>query len=171
MPASASRSCATCQNHQASQIRFFSQLAHFFALQLAHFFALQLAQKGLTRNTPPSISAHPTPHLHPHPPSDPRRCAHPNRICPEIPNKPLQPHAHPPPDLRRGAPHHHVAPDGHNLSTDSECPSHSDFDILRSSIYRMGKMGGGSRNGTPRTDHSVPAGHSDELQLPDQIPF
>jgi len=31
MPASASRSCATCQNHQASQIRFFSQLAHFFA--------------------------------------------------------------------------------------------------------------------------------------------
>ena len=31
MPASASRSCATCQNHQASQIRFFTQLAHFFA--------------------------------------------------------------------------------------------------------------------------------------------
>ena len=31
MPASASRSCATCQNHQASQIRSFSQLAHFFA--------------------------------------------------------------------------------------------------------------------------------------------
>ena len=39
------------------------------------------------------------------------------------------------------------------IPTDSECPSHSDFDILRSSIYRMGKMGGGSRNGTPRTDH------------------
>jgi len=31
MPASASRSCATCQNHQGSQIRFFSQLAQIFA--------------------------------------------------------------------------------------------------------------------------------------------
>ena len=60
-----------------------------------------------------------------------------------------------------------------NLSTDSECPSHSDFDILRSSIYRMGKMGGGSVTVPPgpTTSASVPAGHSDELQLPDQIPF
>jgi len=57
-------------------------------------------------------------------------------------------------------------------TTDSECPSHSDFDILRSSLFRMGKMGGGSRNGTPPgPTTSVPAGHSDELQLPDQIPF
>ena len=48
MPASASRNCSTCQNHQGSQIRFFSQLAHFFALQLA--------QKGLARNTPPGRS-------------------------------------------------------------------------------------------------------------------
>ena len=38
--------------------------------------------------------------------------------------------------------------------TDSECPSNSDFDILRSSIYRMGKMGGGGPvTGPPRTDH------------------
>jgi len=32
-------------------------------------------------------------------------------------------------------------------------PSNSDFDILRSSILRMGKVGGGSQNGTPWTDH------------------
>jgi len=37
--------------------------------------------------------------------------------------------------------------------TGSECPSNSDFDILRSSLFRMGKMGGVSRNGTPRTHH------------------
>jgi len=56
--------------------------------------------------------------------------------------------------------------------TDSECPSNSDFEMLRSSMYRMGKTGGGSRNGTPPDRPlSVPAGHSDELQLLDQIPF
>jgi len=43
-------------------------------------------------------------------------------------------------------------------------PSNSDFDILRSSIIRMGKMGGG----VPQLYHpdrpvSVPAGHSNEL--------
>jgi len=35
------------------------------------------------------------------------------------------------------------------LTTDSECPSHSDFDILRSSLFRMGKMGGGPVTGPP----------------------
>ena len=38
-------------------------------------------------------------------------------------------------------------------STDSECPSHSDFDILRSSLFRMGKMGAGPVTGPPWTDH------------------
>ena len=31
---------------------------------------------------------------------------------------------------------------GRRPTTDSECPSNSDFDILRSSLFRMGKMGG-----------------------------
>ena len=38
-------------------------------------------------------------------------------------------------------------------STDNECPSHSDIDILRSSLFRMGKMGGVPVTGPPRTDH------------------
>ena len=38
-------------------------------------------------------------------------------------------------------------------TTDIECPSNSDFDILRSSLFRMGKMGGGPVTGPPRTDH------------------
>jgi hypothetical protein len=36
MPASASRHRATCQNHKGSQIRFFSQLAHFFGCSSSH---------------------------------------------------------------------------------------------------------------------------------------
>ena len=39
------------------------------------------------------------------------------------------------------------------ISTGSECPSNSDVDVLRSSLFRIGKMGGGSRHGIPRTDH------------------
>ena len=42
------------------------------------------------------------------------------------------------------------------------------------SILRMGKMGGGSQNGTPRTDHfpfRPDIRTISELQLPDQIPF
>ena len=40
------------------------------------------------------------------------------------------------------------------LDTATGCgrPSNSDFDTLISSIIRMGRMGGGSHNGTPRTD-------------------
>ena len=49
-------------------------------------------------------------------------------------------------------------------------PSNSDFDILRSSINRMGKMGGGvPQRYPPDRPVSVPARHSNELRLPDQI--
>ena len=43
---------------------------------------------------------------------------------------------------------------GRLCSTDSECPSNSSgFDILRSSLFRVGKMGGGPVTRSPRTAH------------------
>jgi len=59
----------------------------------------------------------------------------------------------------------------HADPTDSECPSHSDFDILRSSIYRMGKMGGGSVTDPPGPTCSRPGRTFGRVTTPGSDPL
>jgi len=47
----------------------------------------------------------------------------------------------------------------------------SDLDMSRSSIFPMGKMGGGRKSTPPGPTIFLPARHSDEFELPDQFPL